>query len=247
MQDTINVAKVYLITEIDMLTLNQRIEQLEDLVMALQQKVMDLSQNTEEKTKPPYSMGGRTLTQATVRPVDIKTGKGVLLGNGIPWNSLELDTPPANQEIPSPSDLDKVIAYNRHSHSRISGGALEKSTLEIEELDFTTQNKHSPQYWQSKPQRKKEMNSKEEQVEKIGLLDLVFNPDTQTWGVATYEIDVKKCYLVERDEDGEIVLDENGNEKKSPLYNEDSTKTALLWDKNAQVWRLLAVYAPGEP
>ena len=66
-----------------------------------------------------------------------------------------------------------------------------------------------------------------------------------TWGVAAYEIDVKKCYLVIRDSDGNIELDSNGQEKKSLLYNEDQTKTSVIWDKDGGVWRIFSVYAPG--
>ena len=109
-------------------------------------------------------------------------------------------------------------------------------------------NKHSQGFLTSEnfPKIKTEINSKGEQVDKIGLLDLVFNPDTKTWGTPAYEIDIKKCYLRERDETGEIVLDSKGNKKESSLYNSDQTKTALIWDENASCWRFYAVYAPGE-
>ena len=33
---------------------------------------------------------------------------------------------------------------------------------------------------------------------------------------------------------------------KSPLWNEDTTKTSVIWDENSKCWRLLAVYAPTE-
>jgi hypothetical protein len=48
-----------------------------------------------------------------------------------------------------------------------------------------------------------------------------------------------------RDKDGNIMLDANGKEMKSLLYNSDSTKTSVVWDSNAEVWRFLAVYASG--
>ena len=58
-------------------------------------------------------------------------------------------------------------------------------------------------------------------------------------------IDVKKCYLIEKDEDGRIVLDTNSNQKISMLYDSDGTKTSIAWDEDAKVWRFYAVYAPG--
>ena len=61
------------------------------------------------------------------------------------------------------------------------------------------------------------------------------------------EIDVKKCYLVEKDENGDIVLDSKGQEKKSPLYNADQTKTSIIWDESGNCWRFYAVYASGNP
>jgi hypothetical protein len=61
-----------------------------------------------------------------------------------------------------------------------------------------------------------------------------------------YEIDVKNFYLIERDNaTGEIVLDGNGNPKRSHLYNVDETKSIVVWDDIALCWRLYAVYAPG--
>lgn len=223
------------------MTLNERIEQLEQQIKDLTDIINTLV--TPTQSPQPYTVGGRTIPLAAIRPADIRSGLGATSGNAVVWNSLELNTPPANSERPIPGDLDAVRGYNRHSHSRISGGALEANTLEIVELDFEGQNPHNAQYWQEEPSRQKTENSHGETVEKLGKLALVFNPDTLKWGVTAYEIDVKNCYFVQRDEDGEIELDENDNEMKSPLWNEDSSKSCIVWDKNAKVWRLYAVYA----
>jgi hypothetical protein len=228
-----------------MASINERLQQLEEEVIALRAKVIDLSANTEEKSKSPYSLGQKNSSPAIIRNGDIRSGKGASEGNGIIWYSSESDTPPANQEIDIPSNLDNVIAYNRHSHSRISGGALEINTLELVEFEFTTQNPHSPQFWQTQPKRVKVKNSNNEVKEKIGKLEVIFNADTEKWGAEAYQIDVEKCYLIKRDIDGNIELDENGNEMKAPMFNTDYTKTAVVWDKYAKCWRFFATYAPG--
>lgn len=63
-------------------------------------------------------------------------------------------------------------------------------------------------------------------------------------------MDVKQKILIEVNEDGLIATDENGKLKMAPLYitNEDgspnSALSSIIWDKDAKVWRLYAVYAP---
>jgi hypothetical protein len=174
-------------------------------------------------------------------PIDAKTGLGAILANHVIWNDKEGLIPPLNEEPPLPTK-----GYNKHSHSRYSGGALIKDKLEIVEYEWgTITNKDSQQFWVTQPKIKKEVNSKGQSIDKIGLLDLVFNSDTSTWGVATYEIDVKKCYLVERDTNGNIATDSKGQQKRSPLYNSDTTKTNIIWDESGNCWRLFSVYAPG--
>jgi hypothetical protein len=228
-------------------SLNLRIIQLENEIINLTAKLEDLSKNTEEKYKTPISIVGGGRDRGAINPIDIKAGMGQILGGSLIWNTSELGNPPINDEPPVP-DENTGKGYNKHTHSRFSGGALIKDVIEIVEYDFDSTpiaNKHSQQFWQEQPKIKKEINSKIEQVDKIGLLDLVFNPDTKTWGCPAYEIDIKKCYLVERDISGVIALDSKGQEKKSPLYNEDQTKTSIIWDESGNCWRFLAVYAEG--
>lgn len=232
-------------------SLNERIKNLEEEILELKSKLEDLSENTEEKYKTPVSIVGGGRNRGIIAPVDIKAGLGQMSGGSIIWNSSELDNPPIDEEPPVPNNSTGK-GYNKHSHSRFSGGALINGVIEIVDLDLTyVSNVHSQQFWQTVPKIKKQENSKGEQVNKIGLLDLVFNPDTQSWGCPAYEIDIKKCYFVERVTEitetnptlGAIKKDSKGQEMKSPLYNEDVTKTSIIWDENAQCFRLLAVYA----
>jgi hypothetical protein len=221
------------------MTLNERIEELEKTVDALTAKMRDLSTNVEDKYKNPLSIVGLSVARPELRPVDIATGLGRKSGGSVVWNDSELLSPPLNQDAPQPTK-----GYNKHSHSRFSGGALIVDTLElVEYVDSSIPNKHSQQYHATQPEIKTVLNSNDETVEKIGILDVSFNSDTLKWGVATYEIDVKRCYLVMRDADGNIVVDSNGNEMKSTLYSNDSTKTSVVWDINARCWRFYATYA----
>lgn len=225
------------------MTINETIKVFETALKLLESKVNDLSRNTEETYKKPISIVGGSKDQSLIRPTDISSGRGQNLGNPVLWNNTEIDAVYGTQpSIP-------IRGYNKHSHSRFSGGALIKDVLEFVEYDWDSIiNKHSQGFLKpsQQPQIVTEVNSNGETIPKIGLLDLVFNPDTKTWGCPAYEIDVKKCYLVERDENGDIAIDSKGNEKRSPLYNEDQTKTSLVWDENAGCWRFYAVYAPGE-
>jgi len=216
------------------MSLNTRIEELENKIIALEAKIQDLSQNTEEKNISPYSIAGGNKSSTTNMPIDAKTGLGAILANHVIWNDSEGFIPPLNEEPSLPKK-----GYNKHSHSRFSGGALIKDSLEIVEYVWgSITNKDSQQFWVAQPAIKTQVNSKGQTVQKIGNLDLVFNPDTLTWGVTALEIDIKKCNLVQRDEDGNII-------HSAPLWNEDQTKTSIIWDESSQTWRLLAVYADG--
>ena len=222
-------------------SLNQKINEMQQEIIILQAKLNSLSQYTEEKPKLPQSIVGDN-SKSLISPVDAKVGLGRVQGNAVVWNDGELRTPPLNEEAEMPEE-----GYNKHSHSRYSGGALVKDIVEIVEIenlnDFT--NPHSQQHWQDKPVIATTKNTNEETVEKIGILNLIFNADSRTWGTATYEIDVKKCFFVERGADGMIATDSKDQLKISPLFNEDETKSAIVWDENARVWRFYAVYAPG--
>lgn len=254
----------------------ERLNQLENEIKNLKLKLTDLSKGTENKQATPFTLAGSS-HKTLISPVDIITGYAMTKGGSICWNNSELDNPPFNAEPALPT-----VGYHKHSHSRYNGGPLIKQVLEIAEYnaaDWTNiTNPYCPQWWQTTPKYAIALNSKDENVNKIGKLDLIFNPDggydttdpnnpipIGTWGVATYEINVQKCYFVKRrttDEEspstgkiGDIELDANGNEMKSLLYIEnsdgtqDTTQSSIIWDKNGNgglgCWRLLAVYASG--
>lgn len=229
------------------MSINSRIQYLENQIIQLKKTISELS---NKNYIPTISTVGGQQSRATITPVDYKSGLCSICGGPVIWNNSEIGQPPINQETPNPEDPENIKyakGYNKHSHSRFSGGCLIKGVVEVVEYDFDgtpISNKHSQGYWVTIPEIKTEINTNKETVEKIGVLDLVFNPDTKTWGCPAYEIDVERCYLVRRDSDGEIMLDSNGVEMKSPLYNSDSTKTSVVWDTNAQCWRFYAVYAP---
>jgi hypothetical protein len=224
------------------MTLNERIADLEQQVIDLTSKVKDLSANTEEKTAKSTTVSGNVRNPSQNLPVDFNANMGAILGNGVIFNDSELKVPERGTEPPDPT-----TGYNKHSHSRYSGGALIKDVLEIVEYVWgTITNKHSQAFLNlTDADIAPDVNSNGETVKKIGQLDLVFNPDTLTWGCGAYEIDVKKCYLVERDENGDIAVDSKGQQKKSTLYNIDSTKSSIVWDENGACFRFYCTLAPG--
>lgn len=221
----------------------QQIQDLNNALEAIKAELEELSKNTAEKTAQPYTKSGGNKDQSQQKSTDISTGLGQTFAGAVIWNDSELTFPAFGTK---PDDPTK--GYNRHSHSRYSGGALDINTLEIVEYDIdwdvdATHHKDCQSLWKTTPAIKKTQNTNNENVDKIGSIDLVFDPDKSKWGAVAYEIDVKKCYFVLRDENGDIELDENGEEKKAPLYNEDESKTNIIWDKLAKCWRLYAVYA----
>lgn len=224
-------------------TLNERIEKLEREVANLTSKLNDISNNVEEKKTIPYTRSGGIKDQSQQRPTDVSTGLGQTFAGSIIWNDSELVFPPYGRKPNNPTK-----GYNRHSHSRYSGGALDINTLEIVEYDVDweadlTHHKDCQSLWNTLPKIKRVINSRRQSVEKLGKLDLVFNADTSKWGAVAYEIDVKRCYLVERDDKGNIALDEDGNEKKALLFSSNPNKTCIVWDKMSKTWRFYAVYA----
>lgn len=230
----------------------QQIQELSAELDAIRSELEELQKNTAEKIAQPYTKSGGNKDQSQQKATDISTGMGQTFAGAIVWNDAELLLPAYGTK---PDDPTK--GYNRHSHSRFSGGALEANTLEIIEYDVTwatdpTHHKDCQSLWKTTPEIKKVKNTDNEDIEKIGLLDLIFNADKEKWGCAAYEIDISKCFFVLRGADGEIELDENGIEKKSPLYitskvggvtEVDKAKTSIVWDKTGKCWRIFAVYS----
>lgn len=232
------------------MTINDRLIEMENIIATMQAKIDDLSKNLEEKTTQPFSKVGTEQGKSHNRPVEPRTGLGGTFGGSLAWNDSELKIPPYGT-VTQPATPTK--GYHLHGHSRFAGGALDINTLELVEYetdengnlldtDGSIVNKHSQQYWKKNGKIKIVQNSKDENVSKIGNLDITFDPETAKWKAGTGEIDVETTMLVKK-VDGEIENDENDNPKSSPLYNVDSEKTTVMWDKDAQVWRFFAVYA----
>jgi hypothetical protein len=91
---------------------------LEELVETLKAKLRDMDIEIQNKYLTPISALGGQEALSSIRPVDIKTGYGKRYGNAVIWNDSELANPPIDQQPPLPKK-----GYNKHSHSRFSGGA----------------------------------------------------------------------------------------------------------------------------
>ena len=209
------------------MTINERIEFLENTINTLAAKLAAVSSNTEGASKTNYSIVGASRDHNINKPII--------------WNNTEINAVLGTQ--PAIPDT----ARDKHSHSRFSGGALINGVVEVVELDWGIEtNKHSQSYKDFPIV--KVANTAGESVDKIGLLPLTFNADSGTWGCATFEIDIKKCVFVERETSGVnkglIKNDTLGNPMSSPLYNVDTTKSSIIWDEKSACWRLYASYAP---
>ena len=225
----------------DYKSLRTYIDELLKRIELLENKIKDTSTNTEEKDPTPYTIG--SINKNPIRISDVGTNSD----GSIAWNDSELSVPAKYIKPTTPSK-----GYNKHFHTRYAGGALDINALEIVEYDIdwdtdSTHSKHSQQFFPTIPVIKKTQNTENKMVEKIGNINFVFDADSVKWGVGAFEIDIQKCYLVKKDVNGNIELDENGNEKKALLYNIDDTKTNVIWDKTAQCFRFYATYASTAP
>jgi len=221
----------------DYKTLTAHIDELLKRIEILENKIKDTSTNTEEKDPTPYTIG--SINKNPLRISDIgTTGDGSIL-----WNDSELNSPPLYTRPPDPNK-----GYNKHFHTQYAGGALDINAFEIIEydIDWLSDPTHSPdsqQFWKDEPKILQVQNSKNEMIEKIGNIALVFDADLEQWGASSFEIDIEKCYFVKKDENGDIEIDENGVEMKAPIFNVDETKTSIIWDAENECWRFHAIFA----
>jgi len=157
--------------------LNARIEELENQVQFLLNKIKDLSKDTENKYKSPYTVTGKSLDVSLIRPIGYNSGLCQKFGGGIIWNNTEINIPPLDEEPEEPTK-----GYHKHTHSRFAGGALIIDALEFVEYDWGELiNKHSQTFWREEPEIVKVLNSANESIDKIGKLALVFVPDDELW------------------------------------------------------------------
>lgn len=229
------------------MSLNDRLERAEAKIKQLESKIVDLVGKVEAKRINPESRVPLldTSKMGPLPSTDTGLGKLPLRNASIIWNDAEAQILGYGQTPSAPT-----IGYNKHSHSRYSGGALDINTLELVEFENTNGiildaygnpvNNHCQNYWKNQPKI-----AKDGDVEKIGLLDITFDKNSQKW-LAGGIIDVEKTYLLQKDNDGEIELDDNGNEKKAVMYGIDANTQNVVWDKNGKCWRFLAVYSDEE-
>ncbi len=252
--------------------LNDRINQLEQEIKILQAQLNNLTNRTATKRLPPETRISQEDRSRLGSPMpSTGTGLGRIHGRtgNIILNDAEAKTPGFKTQPVTPTK-----GYNKHGHSRFSGGALDIHTLELVEYttvdpeaqdpvilgaDGNPVNKHCQSYWNSHP-----IIIKDNGVEKIGYLDIQFDSTSKKWVTGSNMIDVERTYLVqyvwklEGNEvppgtEGairEIKEDENGIKMKSPLLytasddNENLNKSNVWWDKDAQAWRNYAVFKP---
>jgi hypothetical protein len=241
----------------------------------LQSRVGATNNEQNEKVGSKSSSGSISGAGTVTGAYDVATGRPYTQGGQIVWNDQEISPSPlqASSEITEPTK-----GYHKHSHGEFSGGAIDVNTMMLVEYERLSSegdddddnpimnpkikltegdcNEHCQSEFKSEPlivkADKTEAGTENvTQVEKKGKVAWIFNAESSKWGCAAYEIDVKKCFLVQRDENGKIELDdsEEPKEKKSCLWNEDQTKTSVVWDKNAGCWRFYAAFAeePEEP
>ena len=215
--------------------LTDRITKLERKIKSLESKILDLTKKTEAKRKKPESRVAQIDLGGIGAPFSSTgTGLGRIWGKqaNIPWNDSDGQMIPWGEQPPEPT-----IGINKHGHGRYSGGALDIHTLELVEYETNEEgiildsegnplNKDCQAYWKNQPNIKKDGD-----VEKIGLLDIEFDPSSKKWVAGASMIDVEKTYLVQyiyklddvevpvgtEGATKEIKKDGDGNEMKAPL------------------------------
>jgi len=241
-------------------TLNDRILELENQIKQLQEKLNYVSSRTEEVRPSPYSqVPFINLKQGILPSTGTGLGQLPLHQGSIIFNDAENMRPPFRTQPRAPEK-----GYNKHSHSRYAGGALDIHTLELVEyvtsdpdiddpiiLDANGRalNKHCQGYWDVLPKIAK---ADDNITDKIGMLDIEFDTENKKW-IAGGQIVIDETNFLQYDVDEEgtkiIKKDSEGNNMRAPINGkvEEETLYSLLrdnavWDEEYQCWRFYAVY-----
>jgi len=140
-----------------MATLLTEIKYLKAKIIELENKIKTLQKDTDDvKAITPYSKVGGVRDRAQSRVVEPSTGLGGTFGSNLAWNDTELKIPPYGQK-----PIDPTRGYNKHFHSRYSGGAFDWRVTEIVEFDtdWTTDSDRCPhcqQLFRTEPPIKKD-------------------------------------------------------------------------------------------
>ena len=218
-------------------TIQDQLDTLYKTVQELQDKMNDISSNTESKDPAPYAKAN---AYSSLHISDLKNSiDGFLI-----WNDAELKIPPFGQKPDEPT-----VGYLKHFHTRYAGGALDINAMEFVQYNIdwdtdATHSKHSQQLWKDQPAILQMENAKNEKIDMIGKLDMLFDVENKIWSAVPHFINVEKVFLVQIDPlTGLPKLDINGKPMQSPLLNtSDPTKSSVIWDTSALCWRFFAVY-----
>ena len=191
-------------------SLNDRILELEQLVKKLQGKLAYVSSRTEQKSPQATSQVGQIQLRQGIMP---STGTGLgrvgMYQAGMIWNDADAKRAPFGTQ---PADPAK--GYNKHSHSRYAGGALDIHTLELVEYETSDSeaenpvildyngvpvNKHCQAYWKDLPNIVKASDG---ETDKIGMLDIDFDVVSKKW-VAGGQIVIDETNILQYDVDEE--------------------------------------------
>ena len=156
--------------------LNSRLQELENKILALESKIIDLSKKTDDVRNKPESIVPQLELGKQIPMPSSGTGLGKFPARqgGIFWNDADASATPWGTQPPTATK-----GYNKHSHGRFSGGALDINTLELVEYDLTGYNKDCQSYWKTQPS----IELDEDGNEKISDLSksMVWDKEEKCW------------------------------------------------------------------
>ena len=157
--------------------LSDKIRELEQKINKLESKILDLTNETEASRAKPESIVPQINLSKQIPLSSLGTGLGKFPGaqGNIIFNDAETQKISYGTQPPTPTK-----GFNKHSHSKFSGGALDINTLELVEFDFSLgQNKHCQSYWKDLPKIKTD-NKGTEKIGGIGS-NLVWDEESDSW------------------------------------------------------------------